>query len=359
MYSRKQEEVEVYPNPDLVARLRDKLIEFFNSLADVLDSSTAVSLSDCIRVLEDLRGRIVSPSWRPRRVGVVDGGSSILSLSAGYVGVVASIGVVIDGDRVVEKVVSEPIVFPETPKELVNYYDEEVVDSVVDKLRESLVFETSVELLKRGVDLLIVDGPVAPYAALGRIVAEERIEKEALMRYREAVLKLHREAHSYGVDVVGFVKRPRSRSLKRLTETCRSEVFDHVALSVLLKDGEYFPEPPRTVSPEEVKGRPQLAELIEMLAPKHVYVRFTASTPPFRVECCTLRNSYSDILGFLYEARTRDGVPYPVMKADEEVKMSRKLIKELYEDVLHEYIVRYGVRDLKYLAPVLPEYGGV
>ncbi|ADM27718.1 NurA domain [Ignisphaera aggregans DSM 17230] len=351
-----KEEEKIYTNPNLIYLIREKLLKFFSNIASNCIEPKAIE--KCLNRLKDSRDRIKSSGWRPRRIGVVDGGSTIIALNSGYIGIAAAIGIVIDGDRVVDRVVAEPIIVPEDVDKLSLFPTQLDIDSVIDKLRESLVFETSANLLDKGIDMIVIDGPLAPYSALGRIVAFEDIERSALERYRDAVLRFHKMSYEYDIDVVGFVKRPRSRYLRRMYSECSIDVFDHVLLAMLLSDGEYFPSIPREIIPEpDIIRRHEIRDIVDIIKPRFIYTRFSSSMPPYRVEFGQLENDFRDILGYLYSSRTREGIPYIVMKVDEEVKMSRKLIRDLYDDVRHEYIVKFSGRGYNALIPILPEFG--
>jgi len=291
------------------------------------------------------------------RVCVVDGGSSIFPLNAGYVGVVVAVAVLIEESRVADRIIAEPEIVPGDPRELDAYETLDLISSVVDKVREALVFETAVKALKWSPELLIVDGPIIPYGALAKIVARTRSEFEAWERYRSAVLKLHGEASSKSVDVIGFVKRPRTRILAR---RAGFRGFDHVYLSRVLEPGEYAPDPPQRVAElKEYFHEPEVLEVVEKADLRFTYLRLTSSTPPFRVDFAHTARDYRDVLAYLYRTRTREGIPYPVMKADEDTKITRKLARELYEDILHTYAVERARGDPRKLIPLLPEYGAV
>ncbi len=353
-----KEEEKIYTNPNLVYLIREKLIEFFSNIASKCIEPKAIG--ECLSRLRDSKDRIKSGGWYPRRIGVVDGGSTIIALNSGYIGIAVAMGIVIDGDRVVDRVIAEPIIVPEDADKLSLFPTQQDIDSVVDKLRESLVFETSINLLDKGIDMIVVDGPLAPYSALGRIVASEDIEKKALERYRDAVLKFHKMSYEYDIDVIGFVKRPRSRYLRRIYSECSIDVFDHVLLAMFLSDGEYFPSTPREIIPEpDIIRRHEIRDIVDIIRPRFVYTRFSSSVSPYRVEFGHLENDFRDILSYLYSSRTREGIPYIVMKVDEEVKMSRKLVRDLYDDVRHEYIVKFSVMGYNAIIPILPEFGGL
>ena len=342
-----------YTNPSLIVKVREKLIKFLSSVPDFSTEACNVVLGSTALGEVDS-----SPTWVPRRVAVVDGGSNIVSLNAGYLGIVTSLGLVIEGNRVIERVIAEPEIIPPTPQELGDYETSDQIVSVIDKVREAKVFETATELLSRNPDLLIIDGPLIPYGALGKLIVGSETELKALQRYRRAVLTLHEVSLGSKVSVVGFVKRPRSRYLRKILNIKSS--FDHVTLSSILKEKEFYPNPPLEVpAVTEWFHEISILKLIREVKPKFTFIRLTVSMPPFRVDFGHLTRNYMDILNYLYSTRTREGIPYVVMKADEEVKITRKLLRELYEDALHSCIVKYLKQGFNTLIPVLPEFGGV
>jgi len=229
-------EERVYADPLLVARLRERLDEYLSGVLRPprLDSNVGFLVGE--------KGCVGDEGLEPGRVVVVDGGSNILPLNAGYVGIVASLGILVEGNRVVGRIMEEPEFVPSSPSELGLYESVEQVKGVVDKLREAKVFETAFKLLGEEPELLIVDGPLMPHGVLARRTSAPEAEARALKRYREAVLSLHRGAMGSDVSLVGFVKRPRSRLL---TGGMRGEaVFDHILLLSILREAEYAPRPP-------------------------------------------------------------------------------------------------------------------
>ena len=352
--SLREEEV-ITTSPILIGALRDKLIKYFDALATMALSKSEVMLSKGFRV-----GRAgKESSWLPRDVVVVDGGSSVIPLNMGYMGICAAIAIHISSNRVAGRYVAEPLIIPSDPRDITMYETLDQTTSVMDKVREALVFELASNVVKRvKPDLLIIDGPLIPYSALAKRVVSSRDELEALRRYKDAVLRLLKISSDEDVNVIGFVKRPRSMFLYRLGIS-NEAIYDHVYLSRVMSPGEYFPDPPlRLPASEELFHEEEILELVRRINPRFTFLRFTYQTPPYRIDLGYLNRDYYDVFSYLYLVRTREGIPYPVMKADEETKLSRKLMKELYEDVLHHYISKLVSGGVKLdIIPVLPEYG--
>ena len=109
-------------------------------------------------------------SWIPRDVVVVDGGGSVAPLNMGYIGICAAIAIHISNDRVAGRYVAEPSIIPSDPRDITMYETLDQITSVMDKVREALVFELASDVTKRvKPDLLIIDGPLIPYSALANM----------------------------------------------------------------------------------------------------------------------------------------------------------------------------------------------
>ncbi len=355
IYTSRVDEEEIYTYSEIIAGIRKALLDYFRELASKMIEET--SRKEEIGITEASRMKVKEYRGEFKRIGVVDGGSSIISLNIGYIGIVASIGIVFEDNRVVKRITEKPVIVPSDPLELPQYENTSIIGSVVDKVREALVFINARRILDEDLDLLIIDGPLIPYGALAKIILRSKSELEAWRMYHDAVLELHRESSRYDTSIIGFVKRPRSKYLASINGWRN---FDHVVLSRILSPGEYYPDPPLKLSQRLglIHDR-EVAELVEEMKPSTTYIRMNNSTPPYRVDFGYLVHDYKMILSYLYSTRTREGIPYPVMKADEETKITRKLIRELYEDILHAYIVEYIKNDPSLLTPLLPEYGGL
>jgi len=354
--SAREEEI-VSISPVLVSKLRDRLLKYFSDLADI---SIQESRTNSHHVIHGSKGSVRDPSWFPSKIVVVDGGSSVIPLNIGYLGLCAAVAVHISGNRVAERLVADPIFIPEDPVDIVVYETMDQIMGVVDKVREALVFELAKEALERfNPELLIIDGPLIPYSALAKRVVGTRDEEDALNKYRGAVVELLKASANRGVNVIGFVKRPKSMFLYRLG-IINKMIYDHIYLSRHLKPGEHYPGIPlKLPATQQLFHDEQIRKLMEAISPSFTFMRFNMQTPPYRIDFGPLNVSFHDILSCLYATRTREGIPYSIMKADEETKFSRKLIKELYEDVLHHYISKLISSGVKPdIIPVLPQYGG-
>lgn len=349
----KNEEENIYTYSEVIKAIRNKLKEYFRGLAHIPSEPESIESTYESFILSFNKGVVNREKWFPERVGVVDGGSSVISLNIGYIGIAVALGLIIDNNRVTNRVFIEPEIVPCKPSEIHLYESIEVIESIIDKIRESLVFETCLKLLENNLDLLVIDGPLIPFGALAKITIGSLEETNALMRYRSSVSKLHESLNNRDTSLIGFVKRPRSRYLANYFKL---NSFDHVFLSNIVKPGEYYPDPPVKYDERMIHDE-SIAYIVKVVEPSFTYMRFTYSTPPYRIDFGSLKTSYRNVLSYLYHNRTREGIPYIVMKADEEAKITRKLIRDLYEDVLHDIINEYVRHNRASLVPLLPEYG--
>lgn len=349
-------EEKTYTYSEIISRIRKRILDYFDRVASLVDERLLIHEEKPFGLGKAGSCREIKPGFF-NRIGIVDGGSGIMALNVGYIGIASAIGIVIEDNEVVERAIAEPVVVPEDPVLLDEFEESSAVESILDKTREALVFETACKIVTKDLDLLIIDGPLAPYGALAKKTMQTKLEENAWERYKKAVLKLHEEAGSKEQSVVGFVKRPRSTYIMRLFG---QHGFDHVYLSRIIKPGEYYPNPPLNLSQYTYLFHdPEVSELISSVCIMTTYLRLLESTPPSRVDLGCGVTKYENVLSYLYSTKTREGIPYPIMKADEEAKITRRLIKELYEDALHEYIVKHVKNKPYMLLPLLPEYGGV
>lgn len=344
-------EYNVYPS--LIDELRNLISKYLEESL-ILCQVNTVKLSSNELISSLGKGLVDGGgTWVPGVIAVVDGGSNVLSLNIGYIGVAVAVGIVINNDEVVSRVYRGPIVIPEDPRELYKYDDLESFHYLIDIVRESLVLNAAYDLLNMyRPDLLVIDGPLTPYGALGRY--SQLNNRKFFTIYRESLRKLAEVSKTLNAPVIGVVKRPKS---KYIAARYGCSTFDHVILSQVLNVGEYLPAPPTKLADElGYVHDPLISELIREVDVSYTYVRFSKTSPPYRIDFINV-SRYEDVLSYLFSIRMHDGLPAVIKKADEEAKIRRELIHGLYNDALHGLIVKYvrGRPDL--LIPLLPEYG--
>lgn len=350
-------------SPELVAEVRKTLSRYFKKLSDAIDvEQDKIALKD-IKDVENI------PPFEPARYAVVDGGSNLLPLNVGNIGFCASVGVVIDKMTIKKKFFSNPEIIPSKVKEVTEFTEERTVRDILDRMREAKVFELASQIVEEhSVDMLIIDGPLIPPGALIPPHASKASENildrylyNAFERYRRAILDLFRLVKEKNVSLVGFVKRPHSKILAYCLKTDWN-MYDHIMLTKVLSEKQYYPDPPAPY-PIVAKGKPnpEYERLIKQLNVKFTYLKTVESAPPFRVDFGPIFEDYKRILAFLVSTTTADGIPFGVLKADEETKMGAELVRELHDDLVHDYInhlVKKG-KDVRSVVNILGIYGGL
>jgi len=287
-----QEEVTTYSG--LIGLLRERITSYVRRGIE-----RAKVLREAVRLVGEpveVEGRL----WRGS-VGAADGGSAILPFADRDVGFISAITVVDDGKSYHRRFRGDLI----TQRE--DEGDGEFSDRL-DLEREEMMLALAAESVKDA-SLLIVDGPLVP---------RPKYSGEYILQLK----RLISEAEKAGTALVGFVKRPQSSFLEELKET---DLTDRAGLYMVLEEGQVYPWPPRK---REERGFEALYTYIRLAPPPSAGV-FRVDAPAWMGE-----DELFEVLRHI--AATSDpvkSVPAILSKADEEVKMSRRLVRELYREV--------------------------
>ena len=303
-----EEEIKTYP--ELVKRIREKLERKLSEKA----SEFSKSLS---KIVESIQGRAVGDRWRFDKIAAADAGSSTIILGDTMIAIVAALYVKLDGSRF-ERGLADPIILEQE----LNERDERFM-ARVDEMRETMLMRIA-ERAVEGVDLLMVDGPLIPIPQFGK-------------EYVEAVKRLVERCEERGVALAGFVKRPQQRFISKELNL-RSKFRDSTILSAVLSAGECYPWPPRDHYVRRVR-----------LTFRYTYLKTISDRRilPFRVDFPSYISDETAESVLSYILSTCDpmrGVPAMVMMADEEVKLSKRLIRDLYAEALESIISRFPER---------------
>jgi hypothetical protein len=174
-----------------------------------------------------------------------------------------------------------------------------------DLEREEMMLALAAESVEDA-SLLVVDGPLIP---------RPRYSGEYVLQLK----RLASEAERAGTALVSFVKRPQSSFLEELRET---GLTDRAALYMVLEEGQAYPWPPRIW---EERGIETLYTYIRLALPPAAGI-FKVDAPVWMGE-----ERFFEVLRHIMA--TSDpirSVPAILSKVDEEVKMSRRLVRELY-----------------------------
>ncbi len=307
---------------------------------DVEEESGAVNeIADRLR--RELRLHAMKKRGPFTYVAGVDAGSQVLPLASRMYAVISALVYSLpSGSR-----------FFLPPESLSSPYNDvgERFRGTVNIRREAKLFETACSFIEDGrdVELLLVDGPLA-FSNWWSIAGSEP-DRQRLVDAISGLLDVCREA---GVIVAGVVKRPSARyliystGLQGLTDLPDSFLMLHT-----LGKGERTDIfSPRSAMRSAVGASPFMDAIGHPVY--SFYGRFSGewSIPPVRIDLPDFSlGRLDDVADYCYGSSFWGGIPLPIVRADEEVRISKRFIGEVYSDLLS----RIGRSDgeVSYLAP--------
>ncbi len=255
----------------------------------------------------------------------VDAGSQRVPLASYWFAVIAALAFK----------VPEAKRFFSTPESVKMSYDVsgDKFHEIVSVRRESLLFKTARKfLLEDSADLILVDGPLA-FGNWWVMKGEER-DREALIRSVNSFLRL---CEKKKVAVAGVVKRATARYLVNELgigrETSLSDAF-------LLLQTMGFGERTEIFSPSKILRKFfHKAPFMERIAYQihSFYIRLSPNplVSPVRIDIPEFMvDQVDDIAGYCLYSAVHDGIPLPIVKADEEVRITKRFVREVYSELV-------------------------
>lgn len=235
------------------------------------------------------------------------------------------------------------------------YSRSESFTGIVNLRREAKLYETAYKYLEENPDLelMLIDGPLA-FSNWWKSYGKE----EDRQRLINAVNRLLKRCQQMDVVVAGVVKRPSARYLVHyLGIQKETDLPDSFLMLQTLSCGERTDIfSPRTALRMAARVSPMM-DVIE--APIYsFYIRTTKewSIPPIRIDLPAFCLGYLDeIANYCYATSFYNGIPLPIVKADEEVKVSRRFIGDVYREILSRISRENG--EFSQLAPYWGEGG--
>ncbi len=282
--------------------------------------------------------------------GSSDGGSAIFNLRSSCFGVCVSCSILVDRDNKIHR--SEALVskIPEDPLSSFNITREDV-EAMLAPLREALVVMSALKMLKDGIDsvkpdILIVDGPLIPPARIWLKKRRERIGDPVrlYLEYRRRMLDY---AEKIGVTVVGFVKRPKSHYISQIYGL---KSYPDVALSTLagLGWGESYPWPPIELGGVELSSIIHDDTARKSIVPGRLsftFLKTSRGKAPYRVDISRVFPPFTgvkQVLSYILSLSDLDGIPFPVVKADETVKITKRFARDTYRSTINHVVSMYA-----------------
>ena len=116
------------------------------------------------------------------------------------------------------------------------------------------------------------------------------------------------------------------------------DIYDIIITDILLGQNEYFPMPPINI-------RHSFLHEIQVAS---IFIKSRGDMTPYRIDIGGIATKGDRLdtdlivksLGFIKNYMTSLGIPFPILKVDEEVKLSRRLIREIYDDMRYRYLNR-------------------
>ena len=347
MYSESTEYVTTYDR--LVEILRSKLFNYVEKIIR-LENHSKYSLNELMDVILQYKGFLkdISP-YKPKNMIVLDGASACLNLEIGYIGVYAVLAILFPK---LKRIYGGNFcgIIPEDPNDLKNFSDIILFNRLLDLRRERKIFELACDIIKKyDTEVILLDGSLIPIPRTG--LENDPLLETEYVEYVNALRRLHKLCAKYSILLLGFVKRIRSKLLKGKHYNLKItfpenlnividklvEAYDSIIVDMILSQGEYFPKYPLII--EHVKYND-----IKLIS---VFLKTKEDMTPYRLDIAGKAINDNEIflqefikaLGIIKEYMTNTGIPYPILKVDEEVKLSKRLIKELYDDLRYKYLL--------------------
>lgn len=309
--------------PGLYLSIRNLLIE--EVTRDIEEDSPAVrELADRLR--RDLPIYQMGSRGSFPRVSGADAGSHILPLASRRYAVISALVYSLpSGSR-----------FFLDPESLTIPYSAqgEGFRGLVNIRREAKLYETALRFVEEGnaVDLLLIDGPLA-FSNWWGLAGREEDRRRLVDSVRGLLTRCMEEE----IAVAGIVKRPSARYLVySLGLQGETDLPDSFLLLHVLRPGE------RTdiFSPRlALRRATRVSPVMDAIScPIYsFYGRFSKewSIPPIRIDlpahCLAQMEEVAEYCNYSSFWR---GIPLPIVRADEEVRISKSLMSEIYSDMV-------------------------
>ena len=220
---------------------------------------------------------------------------------------------------------------------------------VVSVRREAKLYETACSFIEahQEVGLVLVDGPLA-FSNWWSMTGERR-DRQRLI---DAVNRFLRLCMDGEIVVAGVVKRPSARYLVyHLGLKEETDLPDAFLLLQALRPGERTGVfSPRAALRRVVRVAPFMDAVCCPIY--SFYGRFSRdwSIPPIRIDLPAFSLGYLDeVADYCYGSSLWNGIPLPIMRADEDVRISKRFMAEVYAEIVGRVGRRTG--EVSQLAP--------
>jgi len=222
-------------------------------------------------------------------------------------------------------------------------------NSVLNVRREAKLYETAYQYLRGDdtVDLLLIDGPLA-FSNWWSMAGLEPDRQRLL----DAVNRLLNLCMETDVPVAGVVKRPSARYLVyEMGIQKETDLPDAFIMLHTLKVGERTELfSPRSAIRKAVRASPFMDAVRCPIYSFYGRMSRDWAIPPVRIDVPAFALGHlEDIADHCYGSSFWGGIPLPIVRADECVKISKQFISGVYRDIVSRVGSQTG--DVTYLAP--------
>jgi hypothetical protein len=220
---------------------------------------------------------------------------------------------------------------------------------IINSRREAKLFETATRYVESDPEarLILVDGPLVFSNWWSRAGGEA--DRRRLITAVRGFLDMCRKKE---MSVAGIVKRPSARyivynlGLQRVTEFSDSFLLLHALMPGARTD--IFS--PRSAVQNAVQATPFMDSIGHPIYSFYIRLSRDWSIPPVRIDLPAYSlGSLDNVADYCYGSSIWTGIPLPIVRADEEVKISRRFIGEVYRDIVGR--VGRTTGELSHLAP--------
>jgi hypothetical protein len=225
----------------------------------------------------------------------------------------------------------------------------ERLKGVINVRREAKLYETARIYLEDEyeVDLILVDGPLA-FSNWWSMAGRER-DRQRLVEAVNGLLTLCRKR---GIAVAGIAKRASARYLiYEMGLQDETELPDSFLLLQALEPGERTDIfSPRAAIRKAVCSSPFMDAVCCPIYAFYSRLSSEWSMPPIRIDLPDFSlGRLDEVADYCYGSSFWGGIPLPIVRADEDVRISRRFIGEVYGDIVSR-VGRYK-GDISGLAP--------
>jgi hypothetical protein len=204
----------------------------------------------------------------------------------------------------------------------------------VNTLREAKLFETAYQIIRNkcGIELILIDGPLA-FSNNWQGMKDNK-SRQRLITAIKGFLNLCMEND---IIVASIVKRPSARYLiNYLGMQKETDLSDSFLMLQILQYGERTDIfNPRTATMNVSKSSLMMDVIGTPVLSTYARLSREWYIPPVRIDIPHFAlSSIDDVVNYCFSTSHWKGIPLAILKADEEVKVSKKFIGGVYREIV-------------------------